>query len=75
MIGLVVRNLSAAAPAVTVAKSWPWFLVLLCCRWAGTSTKTGLIAMCFMGAFGFVVEDKMHACRMKEGYKRVGADE
>ena len=44
-------------------------------RWAGATTKTGLIAMCFMGAFGFVLEDKMQDCRMKEGYKRVGADE
>jgi hypothetical protein len=45
------------------------------CRWAGPTTKAGLIGMCFMGAFGFVIEDSMQECRMREGYKRVGADE
>ncbi len=44
-------------------------------RWAGTTTKTGLIAMFFMGAFGYVLEESMQTCRLREGFKRVGVDE
>jgi hypothetical protein len=40
----------------------------------GVSGRTGLIAMCFIGAFGFVAEDRVQQCRLREGFKRVSGD-
>ena len=36
--------------------------------------KAGLVISCFLGAFGFVIDESMHHCRLSEGFKRVGAD-